>query len=79
MVESEMESDTTKNNDYYQKKIERIKEEFENQNKQKNQELDEIFEEMNLENNNLKKELFLAREELEGEIEKNIDIKNSIP
>ena len=78
MVESEMESDTTKNNDYYQKKIERIKEEFENQNKQKNQELDEIFEEMNLENNNLKKELFLAREELEGEIEKNIDIKNSI-
>jgi len=78
MVESEIESDSTKKNEYYQKKIERITDDYENQNRQKNQELDEIFEEITLENDNLRKELLLTKEELEGEIEKNIDIKNSI-
>lgn len=73
-----MESESTGKNELYQKKIEKLAEEYENQNRQKNQELDDIFEEMNLENNNLKKELILVREELEEEIEKNIDIKNSI-
>ena len=78
MVESEIESDSTKKNEFYQKKIERITDDYENQTRQKNQELDEIFEEITLENDNLRKELLLTKEELEGEIEKNIDIKNSI-
>ena len=78
MVESEIESDSTKKNEFYQKKIERITDDYENQTKRKNQELDEIFEEITLENDNLRKELLLTKEELEGEIEKNIDIKNSI-
>ena len=78
MVESEIESDSTKKNEYYKEQIERITNEYENQNRQKNQELDEIFEEITLENDNLKKELLLTKEELEEEIEKNIDIKNSI-
>ena len=78
MVESEIESDSTKKNEFFQKKIERITDDYENQNRQKNQELDEIFEEITLENDNLRKELLLTKEELEGEIEKNIDIKNSI-
>ena len=78
MVESEIESDSTKKNEFYQKKIERITDDYENQTRRKNQELDEIFEEITLENDNLRKELLLAKEELEGEIEKNIDIKNSI-
>ena len=78
MVESEIESDSTKKNEYYQKKIERITDDYENQTRRKNQELDEIFEEITLENDNLRKELLLTKEELEGEIEKNIDIKNSI-
>ena len=78
MVESELESDSTRKNEYYQQKIERLTNDYENQNRQKNQELDEIFEELNLENDNLKKELLLTKEELEAEIEKNIDIKNSI-
>ena len=78
MVESELESDSTRKNEYYQQKIERLTNDYENQNRQKNQELDEIFEELSLENDNLKKELLLTKEELEAEIEKNIDIKNSI-
>ena len=78
MVESEIESDSTKKNEFYQKKIERITDDYENQTRRKNQELDEIFEEITLENDNLRKELLLTKEELEGEIEKNIDIKNSI-
>ena len=78
MVESEIESSSTRKNEYYQKKIERLTNDYENQNRQKNQELDEIFEELTLENDNLKKELILTKEELEEEIEKNIDIKNSI-
>ena len=78
MVESEIESSSTRKNEYYQKKIERLTNDYENQNRQKNQELDEIFEELSLENDNLKKELLLTKEELEAEIEKNIDIKNSI-
>ena len=78
MVESEIESDSTKKNEFYQKKIERITDDYENQTRKKNQELDEIFEEITLENDNLRKELLLTKEELEGEIEKNIDIKNSI-
>ena len=78
MVESELESDSTRKNEYYQQKIERLTNDYENQNRQKNQELDEIFEELRLENDNLKKELLLTKEELEAEIEKNIDIKNSI-
>lgn len=78
MVESEIESDSTKKNEFYQKKIERITDDYENQTRRKNQELDEIFEEITLENDNLRKELLLIKEELEGEIEKNIDIKNSI-
>ena len=78
MVESELESESTRKNEYYQQKIERLTNDYENQNRQKNQELDEIFEELSLENDNLKKELLLTKEELEAEIEKNIDIKNSI-
>ena len=78
MVEIEIESDSTRKNEYYQKKIERITYDYENQNKQKNQELEEIFDEINSENINLKKDLLLAREELEREIEKNIDIKNTL-
>ena len=78
MVESEVESESTVKNDYYQKKIERITNDFENQNRQKNQELVDIFEEISLENNNLKKDLIMAKEDLDDEIEKNIDIKNSI-
>ena len=78
MVESELESDSTRKNEYYQQKIERLTNDYENQNRKKNQELDEIFEELSLENDNLKKELLLTKEELEAEIEKNIDIKNSI-
>ena len=78
MVESEVESESTVKNEYYQKKIERITNDFENQNRQKNQELVDIFEEISLENNNLKKDLIMAKEDLDEEIEKNIDIKNSI-
>ena len=78
MVESELESESTRKNEYYQQKIERLTNDYENQNRQKNQEFDEIFEELSLENDNLKKELLLTKEELEAEIEKNIDIKNSI-
>ena len=78
MVESEIESNSTRKNDYYQQKISRMTDDYENQNKQKNQEFEEMFEEINSENNNLKKELLLAREELEKEIEKNLDLKSSI-
>ena len=78
MVESEIESDSTRKNDYYQQKIERMTEDYENQNKQKNQEFEELYEEINSENNNLKKDLMIAREELEKEMEKNIDIKSTI-
>ena len=78
MVESEIESDSTRKNDYYQQKIERMTEDYENQNKQKNQEFEELYEEINSENNNLKKDLLIAREELEKEMEKNIDIKSTI-
>ena len=78
MVESEIESDTTRKNNYYQQKIDRMTEDYENQNKQKNQEFEELFEEINSENNNLKKDLLIAREELEKEMEKNIDIKSTI-
>ena len=78
MVESEIESDSTRKNDYYQQKIERMTEDYENQNKQKNQEFEELYEEINSENNNLKKDLMIAREELEKEMEKNIDIKSTL-
>ena len=78
MVESELESDTTRKADYYQKKIELITNDYENLNKKKNQEMQEIFEELSLENDSLKKDLLLTREELEEEIEKNINIKNTI-
>ena len=78
MVESEIESNSTRKNDYYQQKISRMTDDYENQNKQKNQEFEEMFEEINSENNNLKKELLLVREELEKEIEKNLDLKSSI-
>ena len=78
MVESEIESDSTRKNDYYQQKIERMTEDYENQNKQKNQEFEELYEEINSENNNLKKDLMIAREELEKEMKKNIDIKSTL-
>ena len=78
MADSEIESESTKKNDYYKKKIEIMNNDYENQTRQKNEELSDIFEEITLENNNLKKDLLLAKEELEEEIEKNIDIKNSI-
>ena len=78
MADSEIESESTKKNDYYKKKIEIMNNDYENQTRQKNEELSDIFEEITLENTNLKKDLLLAKEELEEEIEKNIDIKNSI-
>ena len=78
MAESELESDTTRRADYYKKKIELITKDYENINTQKNQELQEIFDEIGLENDNLKKDLLLTREELEEEIEKNLNIKNTI-
>ena len=59
MADSEIESESTKKNDYYKKKIEIMNNDYENQTRQKNEELSDIFEEITLENTNLKKDLLL--------------------
>ena len=78
MIES-IDTETSKlKAEYYENKIEGLKNEFENENNKKNKEITELFEELDAENKSLKRDILAVQSELEEEKYKTQNIKETL-